>query len=154
MALKTYNVFYWCWVQLCENLRRTFVKNLIGLFIYCVWVLMFVCILLWTTKCLLLCLKKSRGQFFSLSVLNWKQPDNRFFPHISIHMIYHQESKRNKVSVRGETNKTTNITWMPHISIGCLTSCWKEILGGLMPKKKSNKLIPISYSLHPNTFFP
>lgn len=100
------------------------------LFVYYVSVPMFVCILLRTAQCLLSCLEKSRGQFFSLSLLNWKQSDNRFSLHIPINIIYHQEGKRNEVSVQCEINKRTDITWAAHTgaSIGRLTSSWEEML--------------------------
>lgn len=113
------------------------------LFVYYVLVPMFVCILLRTTQCLLLCLENSRGQFFSLLLLNWKQSDNRFSLHIPINIIYHQEGKRNEVSVRCEINKRTDITWAAHTgaSIGRLTSSWEEMLGRLVPRQLTHMSI-------------
>lgn len=44
---------------------------------------------------LIIVAERGRGQFFSSSILNCEQLDNRFSPHIPINIIYHQESKRN-----------------------------------------------------------
>lgn len=69
--------------------------------------------------------ERTKGQFFSLSVLNWKQPNDKFSLHISVNIIYQPESKINQVSVC-EINKITVITLIPHISVSRLTSTSRE----------------------------